>query len=168
MFYSSQHKQYVREGVEFTLGDIQYPANWLNLSTAEEKAAIGLVEVKLTNSPADDRFYWVTETLEGTSLTYVNTPKTLDDYVDENVKVVGLKSIWITQIRNTAYNMLQPTDYIDIRNLRDPSYKPEWITWRDSVRATSTSSVQQITDCKTVDELATIIDGIVWPEEPAA
>ena len=31
--------------VAFSHNDIQYPANWLRLSTAEEKTAIGITEV---------------------------------------------------------------------------------------------------------------------------
>ena len=42
--------------VPFTSGDINYPANWLRLSTAEEKAAIGITEV--ADAPVyDQRFY---------------------------------------------------------------------------------------------------------------
>ena len=42
--------------VAFTHNDIQYPANWLRLSTAEEKTAIGITEV--ADAPTyDSRFY---------------------------------------------------------------------------------------------------------------
>ena len=37
--------------VPFTVGDINYPANWLRLSTADEKTALGITEV------ADDPVY---------------------------------------------------------------------------------------------------------------
>ena len=39
--------------VAFSHNDIQYPANWLRLSTAEEKTAIGITEV------ADDPKYMI-------------------------------------------------------------------------------------------------------------
>ena len=43
--------------VPFTYGDIHYPANWLRLSTADEKTAIGITEV--ADDPVyDSRFYW--------------------------------------------------------------------------------------------------------------
>ena len=43
--------------VAFTHNEIQYPANWLRLSTAEEKTAIGNTEV--ADDPVyDSRFYW--------------------------------------------------------------------------------------------------------------
>ena len=41
----------------FTVNGIQYPANWLRLTSAEEKAAIGITEVA-DPVRADDRFYW--------------------------------------------------------------------------------------------------------------
>ena len=31
--------------VPFTIGTTNYPANWLRLSTAEEKTAVGIIEV---------------------------------------------------------------------------------------------------------------------------
>ena len=37
--------------VPFTYGDVHYPANWLRLSTADEKTALGITEV------ADDPVY---------------------------------------------------------------------------------------------------------------
>ena len=77
MFYSTTDGQYINEGQAFTIGDVQYPANWLNLSTPEEKLAIGLEEVIATNSPASDIYYWVSSTLDKASLTYTNTPKDL-------------------------------------------------------------------------------------------
>ena len=42
--------------VAFSHNDIQYPANWLRLSTAEEKTAIGITEVA-DASTYDGRFY---------------------------------------------------------------------------------------------------------------
>ena len=59
----------------FSHDGINYPANWLRLTTLAEKEAIGITEVPDTPQPAyDQRFYW------GPGL-----PKDLDD----------LKSLWI-------------------------------------------------------------------------
>ena len=55
----------------FTHEGIQYPANWLRLSSWEEKSAIGITEVP--NPPYyDQRFYWG-----------VDNPKQLEDITDE-------------------------------------------------------------------------------------
>jgi len=55
MYY--QNGMPLRIGKAFTYMDIQYPSNWLQLSTEAERAAINIVWV---NDPprADDRFYW--------------------------------------------------------------------------------------------------------------
>ena len=42
--------------VPFTVGDINYPANWLRLSTAQEKN-LGITEVDDPKT-YDSRFYW--------------------------------------------------------------------------------------------------------------
>lgn len=171
MFYNAEYNKYVNEGSAFELGGVQYPAVWLNQSTAEQKAQVGLVEVVATNSPADDRFYWVSSTLNGAELTYVNTPKQLDDSeeLDESgklVKTVGLKTTWSAQVKQMAYTMLQPTDYIDTRNLRDPNYKVDWMLWREQVRTYSESTVTAIEACTTVDELAALVTSMEWPHDP--
>ena len=41
----------------FTIGTTNYPANWLRLSTAEEKTAAGIIEVA-DPKVYDSRFYW--------------------------------------------------------------------------------------------------------------
>ena len=171
MFYATKQNKYIVEGTAFELDEVQYPQNWLNLSTPEEKAALGLQEVIATNEAGDDRFYWVSETLDKATLTYVNTPKQLDDSEEEDesgklVKTTGLKTAWTAQVKQTVFTLLSPTDYIDIRNLRDPSYKPEWMTWRESVRDYSATTVAAIAACKNVDELAAIIASISWPNDP--
>lgn len=75
MFYSTTTNTYIKEGVPFSIGDTQYPANWLNLSTSSDKAQAGLSEVITVGDRADDRYYWVTETLSGNVRTITNTPK---------------------------------------------------------------------------------------------
>lgn len=171
MFYATKQNKYIVEGTAFELDGVQYPAVWLNQATAEQKAAIGLKEVVATNSPADDRFYWVSEQLNGAELTYVNTPKQLDDSEEPDesgklVKTTGLKTTWSNQVKNMVYTMLQPTDYIDIRNLREPEYKLDWMLWRESVRNYSATVVTSIAACTTVDELANVVTNLDWPHDP--
>ena len=50
----------LQPGTAFTHGGIQYPANWLNNASQQEKQAIGITEVTDQSRP-DDRFYWVTD-----------------------------------------------------------------------------------------------------------
>jgi len=82
-------------GVPFTHNEQQYPANWLQLSSAEEKEAIGITEVD--DAPmVDDRFYWSAD-----------NPKDLDQ----------LKSQWIAQIKDTTNKLLAATDWMVIRKI---------------------------------------------------
>lgn len=130
MYY--QNNKPLPTGRAFTLGDVQYPANWLQLSSAEERAALGITWVA-DPVRADDRFYWNGD---------VNNPKAMDDVeeVDENgdpmyVKVLdnsdpanpvmvdsderlvtkGLKSVWTAQVKDTAGKQLAATDWMVIR-----------------------------------------------------
>lgn len=171
MFYATKQNKYIQEGTAFELDGVQYPAVWLNQSTIEQKAAVGLQEVIATNSPPDERFYWVWSELNGAELTYVNAPKQLSDSEEPDesgklVKTTGLKTNWKEQIKTTTYAMLQPTDYIDIRNLRDPSYKLDWMAWRSAVLDKSRVVVAAIDACTTVDELASVVTNLNWPHDP--
>ena len=68
--------------VPFTYGDIHYPANWLRLSSADEKTALGITEV--ADDPVyDSRFYWnngTAKTLTDTNEVDENGDPLLDDY----------------------------------------------------------------------------------------
>jgi len=157
MFYRQASDQYINEGVAFKIDGTQYPANWLNCTTPEEKAALGLVEVTNANSPEDDRFYWVSSTLNGAVRTYTNTPKDLDQ----------LKTQWVASTRQSAYNILVTTDYMDSRKVNDPTYTapPAWVSWRESIRTTVKTAVTAInasTDIPTL-QIAIIVN---WPHDP--
>lgn len=154
MWYSQSENIYVREGTQFTLGGITYPAQWLNQATAEQKAEVGLQEVVYVGAPNNDKYYWVGEMWEAGTVTYVNTPKDLAD----------VKAMRITETRNTAYSMLQPTDYIDLRNLRDPEYKLDWMMWREQVRTVASDFITAITNAEDVDTIAEMMPD--WPLPP--
>lgn len=107
----------IQQGVAFTDADgNQYPANWLNLSSAEEKEAIGLTEVA-DPEVFDNRFYWD-----------AGLPKAIDDVnaIDENGDSIldqdgkqlitkGLKTNFVAQIKDTTNKLLASTDWYVIR-----------------------------------------------------
>jgi len=158
MFYSTTDGQYINEGVAFTIGDTQYPNNWLNLSTPEEKLAIGLEEVVATNSPANDIYYWVSSTLDKATLTYTNTPKDL----------TSVKSNSLSQINNTAYTILQPSDWMVVKAFETSTpINPDWNTYRASIRATADSTRTAVTAASDVDAVATIMGNIQWAKSPS-
>ena len=158
MWYSTTDGQYIQDGTQFTIGGITYPSNWLNLSTPEQKSAIGLEEVIATNSPANDQYYWVSTELNGPSLTYINTPKNLTD----------VKSNALSQVNNTAYSILFPSDWMVVKAFETSTpINPDWNTWRASIRATADSTRTAITSAQNVDAVATIMGSIQWAKSPS-
>ena len=114
-----------------------YPSNWLRLSTAEEKAAIGITEVP-DPVRADDRFYWNGD---------INTPKDIDQ----------VKSMLISQVKTTAGTILAQSDWKVIRAAE--GVKPtdaDTLAFRESVRLASNNNEAAINACTTVDELAVL------------
>lgn len=157
MFYCTQNQQYIQEGTAFEVNGVQYPSNWLNLSTPEEKASLGLEEVVATNQPQNQTYYWVSETLNGAELTYTNTPKDL----------TSVKSTAINQVNQTAYSILLPTDWMVVKAVEtSTTVAPSWNSWRQSIRTTATSTVNSIEGATDVDGVATIMGSIVWAKDP--
>jgi hypothetical protein len=157
MFYCTQNQQYIQEGTAFEVNGVQYPANWLNLSTPEEKTALGLEEVIATNSPANDTYYWVSSTLDQATLTYTNTPKDL----------TTVKTTAIAQVNASAYSILLPSDWMVVKAVETSTKTPvAWDTYRQSVRTTATSTVNGIEGATDVDGVEAIMGAIVWPKNP--
>ena len=157
MFYNAQYNQYVQEGTQFNLGDVTYPPQWLNQSTPEQKAEAGLVEVVVTNQPANQVYYWVSETLNGPELTYVNTPKDL----------VGVKTTAVNQVNSTAYSILFPTDWMVVKAYETSTAIPaNWNSWRQSIRNTATTTVNAVEGAADVDAVEAVMSNIAWPKDP--
>ena len=97
--------------VAFTHKDIQYPANWLRLSSAEEKKQIGITEV---DDPKiyDSRFYDIDGTAK--ALDDVNTKdqegNLLKDLDGNQMVTLGVKSILKAQEKVTAGSLLACID----------------------------------------------------------
>ena len=156
MFYREESDQYITEGTSFSIDGTSYPSNWLNMTSPEEKAASGLVEVTASNMPEDDRFYWVSDTLIGAVRTYLNTPKDLD----------GLKANWAAQIRATAYSLLLPSDWMVVKSVETETIVPEeWKTYRTLVRAGSSEAIVAINAAVDITALQAAIQ-ITWPANP--
>jgi hypothetical protein len=163
----------------FTVNDVQYPSNWLRLSTLAEKQALGITEVP-DPVRADDRFYWNGD---------INNPKALEDklevkedgsplmvqrydaetesMVDTDVQVVtkGLKSNMIAQVKATAGTLLAQTDWMVIRKAeRDVPIDPDTVTYRAGVIAEANRLETAIAACADVDALIAVMNAQSWPE----
>ena len=125
-----------------TLDGTQYPANWLQLSTEEDRIAIGISEVPDNTVYYDDRFYWGAD-----------NPKDLDQ----------CKANLTAQIKATAGSMLAPTDWKVIRATETGiPLDADTLTARANIRAASNTNEAAVAACTTVDELAAL--QLIWPE----
>ena len=133
--------------VAFTSNGINYPSNWLRLSSADEKAAIGITEVA-DPTPYDGRFY-----------TSASNAKDL----------AGLKTTWISIQKEEASNLLSPYDWYVIRKSEKDTAIPVGITsYRDAVRTACTAREGEINGAANVAALKTLIDGTgitAWPAD---
>lgn len=164
----------------FTTEDgTQYPANWLRLASAEERAAIGITEVADAAS-YDDRFYWG-----------VGNPKLLNDreesdeqgnplyvkvlgevngepaMVDSSERLVtkGLKSQWSAQIKHTTNKLLAESDWMIVRKYERKVAIPEsTVTYRAAVLAECDRLLAAIAGAADVDALAAVLAAQGWPE----
>lgn len=127
----------------FEINGTHYPANWLRLTSIEEKNAVGITEVP-DPEPYDDRFYWG-----------VDNPKDLD----------GLKTLWTSQVKDTANKLLSQTDWMIIRKVeRNVDVPASTTAYRQAVIAECTRLVTAIQGCADVPVLIAVVTTQNWPE----
>jgi hypothetical protein len=151
----------------FTLNEIQYPSNWISHSTAEERAALGIVQVQEQPRP-NDQYYWVTENGDGT---FSTTPKDLndgDEYVDlrgVTRRVQGLKSLSIEKVKHTAGTLLAQTDWMVIRKAeRDVAIPPKVVQQRQHIVGEADRLEKAIAQTTSVEELIEVMNAQQWGE----
>ena len=144
--------------VPFTIGSINYPANWLRLSTAEEKTALGIKEVADPKN-YDSRFYMTD-----------GTEKALDDadakdkdgnlIKDEDgnqVVILGVKTILKNTEKSIAGSMLGEYDWYVTRKAEKGTEIPAAITtYRDAVRTACNTRETEIDNCADTAALVTL------------
>jgi hypothetical protein len=141
----------VPAGTAFTWDGIQYPANWCNLSSPEEKAAIGMVDVVYGQYP-NDTYYWVSQDApvyaDGVvTINYTATPKDL----------FTLQNNAVTAAQQQAYSILLPSDWRVVKGYETKTAIPDdWNTWRQTIRTQCEAQVAAISACTTVAELAAL------------
>lgn len=156
MFYHAASNQYINVGTAFEIDGVQYPQNWLSLTSPQEKADIGLVEMVTSGIRQDDRFYWVSETRSGNVITTTNTPKDLD----------MLKSQWSAQVKQTAYSILLQSDWMVTKALETSTPVPTaWSTYRAAVRSTTATAIAAINAAADVPSLMAAVQ-VTWPNNP--
>ena len=137
----------------FTHNGIQYPKNWLRLTTLAEKEAIGITEVP--DPPTwDQRFAWGYDA-DGQLI-----------WKDHG----ELCKLWIAQTRQTANSLLTPTDWMVVREADNGTVvNADWKAWREAVRHAANEKVLYIGTTNDTPDLAAYITGgtyNVWPNDP--
>lgn len=153
---------FIQPGTPFTYDGIQYPAQWIQQSTPEQRASLGLVDV-VYGLQANQQYYWVSQNepvynaeANVVNITFTATPKDLDQ----------LKVQQAQQIDQTAYTILLPTDWMVVKAIETQgTVAPEWNTWRASIRSTADTARAAVEACTSVEELAAL-PTIDWPHDP--
>ena len=155
--------------VPFTYGDIHYPANWLRLSTAQEKKDLGITEV--ADAPVfDGRFY----NGDGSAKALDDTKETIDGV---EYTTSGVKSVLKAQEKATAGSLLARYDWYVIRKAETSKAIPTTIkTYRTAVRTACLTRETEIDNCADTAALVTLYgskeDGTPnmtqYPEDPNA
>ena len=129
----------------------QFPANFLDLSTPEEKESIGITEVADPEVPVfDTRFFYG-----------VDTPKQLQDVTDEDGNTtVGLKTTWKQAQDDAAASLLAPSDWRVVKAAElGTTVASKWLTYRGAVRSACNTRQSEISAVKTVDALRELFFG---------
>ena len=131
--------------VAFTSNGINYPSNWLRLTTLSEKQAIGISEVA-DEATYDQRFY--------------TAPDTAKDLAE-------LKTSWVEQQKVEAGFLLAKYDWYVVRKAEKTTAIPSNVsTYRDAVRTACTAREGEINGAANTEALKALIDGTsmtAWP-----
>ena len=135
----------------FTYKDLQYPSNWIQNATAEEKSAIGLVEVTISGGRKNDDYYdndlgnIVIASDGSASRTWKNTARTLSTVQSKKVE----------DAKGTANSMLSLTDWYVVRKAETDVAVPSEITaYRTAVRTCYGNLKTAINAASNVDGVA--------------
>ena len=156
--------------VAFTHKDIQYPANWLRLTTKAEKEAIGITEV--ADAPTyDSRFYWGNGTAKALDDVNAKDEKgnLLKNENGDQVVILGVKSVLKAQEKTTASSLLAKYDWYVVRKAETSKAIPTAIkTYRTAIRTACATRETEIDNCADTAALVTLYsstekDGVVTP-----
>ena len=156
--------------VAFSHNDINYPANWLRLSTLEEKEAIGIKEIA-DKETYDSRFYNEdgSEKQLDDENAKDNDGNLLKDLDGNQAINYGVKTLLKRKEKETAYFLLSKYDWQIIRKAeKNIDVDPEIVTFRENVRSAYSTRITEINNCTNIDSLVTLYsfiekDGVSIP-----
>ena len=164
------------------IGDVRYPARIFSAWTANELAAIGIIEVTFDDSNKKDE-QWYTNTNQtftydasagtvtatyGTATAKAHADTTWSQADSDNgdlpsdksvgdVKVEGLKTVLIKNVKGQAKGLLNQTDWYITRKAEKNTAIPSAITtWRDGIRTKQAAMETSITNASNTPALETL------------
>lgn len=158
----------MRQGRPFTdSAGTQYPGNWLNLTSDEEKAAVGIT-YEVDPAPFDSRYYYS-----------AGNPRPVADGTDEDGnEYTGLKTNFVAEQARIAGQTLSGTDWYAVRKAETAKAIPANIkTYRAAVRTACDARQAEIAAVSTTAELEALMkapaqvldtDGETLIDNPAA
>ena len=163
-----------------TIGDLQYPKEIFTLWTKSEREAIGIYEVEMDNSKRKDEEWYINTNVtyafgsgkvtgsygDATAKAHADTKwtqKEIDDGdapsgADTNtVKVEGLKTVLIRNVKAQAAGILKDTDWYIVRKADAGTAVPSSITThRAAVRTKAAEMETAITNASDTPALETL------------
>ena len=134
----------LRQGRPFSHNGIQYPGNWLALTSADEKAAIGITW-EADPAPFNSKFYFS---------------------ADNPREVADVKPTMLEDQNTTARNLLNSTDWYVVRKAENSTAIPVGITsFRTAVRDTCEARKVAISGAADIPALVGVstFGGMNWP-----
>jgi hypothetical protein len=164
----------------FQIDGTSYPANWLRLTSLEEKNAVGITEVPDVTETYDSQFYWGVDSpkllndreeldQDGNPM-YVKVLGVVDGkpaMVDSTERLVtkGLKSNWTAQVKDTANKLLAQTDWMVIRKAeRDVAIPTATATYRAGVITECSRLVTAIAGASDIEAFIAVVTAQDWPD----
>ena len=135
--------------VPFTVGDINYPANWLRYATTDEKTAIGITEVA-DPDPIDGRFY----NADGSAKSLTDTTATFNGV--EHTEP-GVKTVMINYEKKQAAVLLAKYDWQVVRKTeKGTAMDSAVVTYRDGIRTAYETEKSEINACSDIAAMVTL------------
>jgi len=137
---------------QLTIGDIKYPSNIHSLWSEAELKAIGIYEVIIDNTNYKDPKYYTNTNQE---FAFASNKVTATYGTATAMDLDTLKTNHCQKIDNQAYSLLQPNDWMVVRNAESSKAIPsDWLDYRVGVRTAATDMKAKINAVSTVDALA--------------
>jgi hypothetical protein len=144
----------------------QYSPDYLLSLTVDEKQDLGIYDVAYATR-GDDRFYSIVENAptfdQSEKIVKVTFTSTAKDLADDGENK-GLKSQWISQIKQTANNLLSHTDWMLVRKIeRDVDIPAATVTYRAAIVAEATRLETAISVATNITTFITAVNSQNWP-----